>query len=60
MSSDPDRPDFTTRLVDAIKSAMGISGAPESQRIEQTDTIAPPKLRTIFADAAAILLALWG
>jgi hypothetical protein len=60
MSSDPDRPDFATRVVDAIKSAMGISGAPESQRTEQTDTIASPKLRAIFAGIAAITLALWG
>ena len=55
----PDQPDFATRLVNAIKSAMGLSGV-EGQPTAQSNTVASPKLRAVFIAAAAIMLALWG
>jgi hypothetical protein len=55
----PDQPDFATRLVNAIKSAMGLSGV-EGQPIAQSNTVASPMLRAVFIATAAIMLALWG
>jgi hypothetical protein len=63
MDSDPGNQDFASRLVRAIKSAMGLSGAPSAaggQRMAQADIVASAKLRILFAAIAAILLALWG
>jgi hypothetical protein len=59
MSVDPDRPDLATRLVGAIKSAMGLSRASDGQSAAQGGIAAPPWLRAIFIGAAAVMLALW-
>src|SRR5476649_2430675 len=50
LNTDSDKPDFVTRLVDTIRSAMGIGAAPDGR----------PKRRNIYLGAAAIMLALWG
>ena len=61
MISDPAKSDFVTRLVDAIKSAMGMSVVAAGEPLPPpTGTVASPKLRAIFFVAAALLLALWG
>ncbi len=59
---DDDGADFASRLVRAIKSAMGLSaqGAAGGRRVEQMDIAASPKLRRLLVAVAAVLLALWG
>jgi hypothetical protein len=60
---DPGGTDLASRLVRAIKSAMGIAetrSVTGGQRLEQADAVASPKLRVLYVAVAAILLALWG
>jgi hypothetical protein len=51
---------LATRLVGAIKSAMGLSEPPGGQRPAESDIVASPRLHAIFIAVAAIMLALWG
>jgi hypothetical protein len=61
MNPDPAKPDFVTRLVDAIKSAMGMSVVASGQPMRPpAGAVASSKLRAIFFVAAAFMLALWG
>jgi hypothetical protein len=59
MNPDPGKADFVSRLVDATKSAMGLSNVPAAAAT-QAGSVVSPKLRAIFLAAAAIMLALWG
>jgi hypothetical protein len=60
---DPGGTDFASRLVRAIKSAMGLAEAHSvtgGQRMAPADIMASTRLRVLFVAVAAILLALWG
>jgi hypothetical protein len=57
MNPDPAKPDFVTRLVDAIKSAMGLKNlgmsilATDQPMPPPTGAVASPKLRAVFLAA---------
>jgi hypothetical protein len=61
MNADAAKPDFVTRLVDGIKSAMEMSVVAAGQPLPPpTGAVASAKLRVAFLAASALMLALWG
>ncbi len=60
---DPHDRDVASRLVRAIRSAMGIAdddSAAAGRQMTEADTVASPRLRAVYILVAAIMLALWG